>query len=75
MQRLVSETVEGTTLENDDLVRKIARSRQRSHLIAVAAGIMQMPILRDFKEIQRNEKRRNLVKFLFLETMLPEYSP
>ena len=30
--------------------------------------------LRGFKEIPWNEKRRNLVKFLFSETMLPGYS-
>ena len=65
----------GTTLEVDDLVRKIAIVRQRSHSIAVVAGIMQMLILRGFKEIQWNEKWRNLVKFLFSETILPEYSP
>ena len=75
VKRLVSETVDGTTLEVDDLVRKIAIPRQRSHSIAVAAGIMQMLILRDFKEIPWNEKRRNLVKFLFSETMLSKYSP
>ena len=67
--------VDDTTLEVDDLVRKIAIPGQRSHSIAVAAGIMQMLILRGFKEILRNEKRRNLVKFLFSETMLLEYSP
>ena len=67
--------VDGTTLEVDDLVGKIAIPRQRSHSIAVAAGIMQMLILRGFKEKPWNEKRRNLVKFLFSETMLPEYSP
>ena len=65
----------GTTLEVDDLVRKIAIVRQRSHSIAVVAGTMQMLILRGFKEKPWNEKRRNLVKFLFSETILPEYSP
>ena len=72
---LVSEMVDGTTLEVDDLVRKIAIPRQRTHSIAVAAGIMQMLILQGSKEIPWNEKRRNLVMFLFSETMLPEYSP
>ena len=67
--------VDGTTLEVDDLVQKLAIPRQRSHSIAVAAGIMQVLILRGFKEILWNEKRRNLVKVLFSETMLPEYSP
>ena len=74
MQRLVSEMVDGTTLQVDDLVRKIAIPRQRSHSIAVAAGIIQMLILRGFKETPWNEKQRNLVNFLFSETMLPEYS-
>ena len=74
MKRLVSELVDGTTLEVDDLVRKIAIPRQRSHSIAVAAGIMQMIILLDFNEIPWNKKRRDVVKFLFSETMLPEYS-
>ena len=50
-QRLVSEMVDGTTLEVDDLVRKMAIPRQCSHSIAVAAGIMQILILRGFKEI------------------------
>ena len=72
MKRLVSEMVDGTTLEVDDLVRKIAIPRQRSHLISVAAGIMQMLILGGFKEIPWNEKRRNLVNFLSSETMLPK---
>ena len=67
--------VDGTTLEVDDLVRKIAIPRERSHSIAVAAGIMQMLILRGIKEIPCNEKRRNLVKFFFSETMLRKYSP
>ena len=39
-------------------------SGQRSHSIAVAAGILQMLILWGFKEIPWNEKRRSLVKFL-----------
>ena len=60
VKRLVSEMVDETTLQVDDLVRKIALPRQRSHSIAVAAGI-----LRGFKELPWNEKRRNLVKFLF----------
>ena len=68
VQRLVSEMVDGTTL--DDLVRKIAIPRQQSHSIAVAAGIIQMLIQRGSEE-----KRRNLVKILFSETTLPEYSP
>ena len=68
VKRLVSELVDGTTMEVDDLVRKVAIPRQRSHSIAVAAGIMQMFILPGFKEIPWNEKRRNLVKFLFSET-------
>ena len=63
---------DGTTLEVDDLVRKIAKPRrQRSRSIAVAAGIMQMLILRGVKEIPWNEIRRNLVKCLFSEKMLP----
>ena len=65
VKKLVSEMVDGTTLEVDNLVQKIAIPRQRSHSIAVAAGIMQMLILRGFKEILWNEKRRNVVKFLF----------
>ena len=73
MKILVSEMVDGTTLEVDELVRKIAILRQRSHSVAVAAAIMQMLFLRSFKEIPRNEKRRNLVKFLFSETMPPKY--
>ena len=72
VQRLVSEMVDGTTLEVDNLVRKIAIPRQRSHSIAVAAGVMQMLILRGFKEVPWNEKWRNLVKFLFSETTQPE---
>ena len=75
VKRLVSEMIDGTALEVDDLVRKIAIPRQPSHSIAVAAGIMQKLILRGFKQIPWNEKQRNLVKFLFSETMLPEYSP
>ena len=75
VKRLVSEMVDGTTLEVDNLKRTLAIPRQRSHSIAEAEGIMQMLILRGFKVIPRNEKRRNLVKFLFSETMLPEYSP
>ena len=75
VKRLVSEMVDRTTLEVDDLVRKIAKPRQRIHSIAVAEGIMQMLNLRGFKETPWNEKRRNLVKFLFSEIMLPEYSP
>ena len=63
--------VDRTTLEVDDLVGKIAIPRQRSHSIAIAAGIMQILILRGFKEIPWNEKRRNLVNFLFSERMLP----
>ena len=50
VKRLVSQMVDGTTLEVDDLVRKIAIPRQSSHSIAVAAGIMQMLILRGFKK-------------------------
>ena len=42
--------VDGTTLKVDDLKLKLAIPRQRSHSIAVAAGIMQMLILRGFKE-------------------------
>ena len=71
MKRLLSELVDGTKLEVDDLVRKIAIPRQCSHSIAEAAG----KTLRGFKEIPWNEKRRNLVKFLFSETMLTDYSP
>ena len=70
VKRLVSEMVDGTTLEVDNFVQKKAIPRQRSHSIAVAAGI-----LRGFEEIPWNEKRRNLVKFLFSETMLPKCSP
>ena len=72
VKRLVSEMVDGTTLEVDDLVQKISIPRQCSHSIAVAAGIMQKLILRGVKEIPWNKKRRNLVKFFFSETMLPE---
>ena len=75
VKRSVSEMVVETILDLDDLVRKIIIPQQRSHSIAVAAGIMQMIILRGFKEIPWNKKRRNLVKFLFSETMLPKYSP
>ena len=57
------------------LYEKIAKPRQRSHSMGVAAKIMQILILRGFKEIPWNGKRRNLVKFLFSGTMLPEYSP
>ena len=39
-KRLVSELLDGPTLEVDDLVRKIAKPRQRSHSIAEAAGII-----------------------------------
>ena len=62
MKRIVSEMVDETTLEVDDLVRKIAIPRQRSHSIAVAAGIVQKLILlvqMGIKEIPWNEKRRN----------------
>ena len=55
-KRLISEMVDGTTIEVGDLVRKIAIPRQRSHSIAVAAGIMQMLILRGFKEIPWKKK-------------------
>ena len=74
-QRLVLELVGGTTFEVDDLVRKIVKPRQRSQSIAVAAGITQVFILRGFKKILWNEKRSNLVRFLFSGTMPPEYSP
>ena len=66
---------DGTTMKVNNLVRKIAILRQRSPSIAVAAWIMQMLVLRGFKEIPWNEKRRNLVKFFFSETMLLDYSP
>ena len=67
--------VDGTTLEVDDLVQKIVKPRQRSQSSAVAAGVMQVFNLRGFKKIPWNQKRINLVKFLFPGTMLPEYSP
>ena len=73
VQRLISETADGTTLEVDNLVQKFAIPQQRSHLIAAAAGVEQMLSLRRFKEKPWNKKRRSLVKFLFSETMLPEY--
>ena len=73
MERLVSEMVDATTLGNDDLVRKIAIPRRRSHSIAESEGIMQMLIQRGFKEIPWIKKQRNLVEFLFSERMLPEY--
>ena len=72
VQRLVSESADGTTMDN--LERKIAIPLQRSHSITIAAGIIQMLNLQGFKKIPWNEKRRNLVKFLFSETLLPEYS-
>ena len=75
VKRLVSEMADRTTLEIDNFVQKIAIPRQRSHSIAVAAGVSQMLILRGFKEIPWNEKRRNFVKFLFSEIMLSEYLP
>ena len=39
VQRLVSETIDEATLENDNLERKRALALQRSHQIAVAADV------------------------------------
>ena len=70
---LVSEMVDGTTLELDNFVRKKKRkTTAKQSFDCSSRRIMHMLILRGFKEIPRNEKRRNLVKFLFSETMLPE---
>ena len=43
--------VNGSTLEVEDVVRKTAKPGRRSHLIAVAAGIVQMLIRRGSNEI------------------------
>ena len=74
VQTLVLKMVDGTTLEVEYLLQKIAIPRQRSLSNAVAVGIMQVLNLRGFKKIPRNEKSRNLVKFLFLRTTVPEYA-
>ena len=63
--------VDGTTLEVDGLVRKIAISRQRSHSIAVAAGIMQMLILRGFKETSWNKNGGTWSSFSFQKQSYP----
>ena len=54
VQRLVSERFDGTTMEFDDLVRKIAIPRQRSHATAVADVI-----LRGLKELPGSEKKED----------------
>ena len=71
VQRLVSEIVNETTLEVDDLVRRKAVPRQRSHSIAVAAMVKQMLILRGFKEKPWNEKRVAWSSFSFRQQCYP----
>ena len=71
VQRLISETADGTTLEVDNLVQKFAIPQQRSHLIAAAAGVEQMLSLRRFKEKPWNKKGGAWSSFSFQKQCYP----
>ena len=55
------------TLEVDNLALKIAITWQRSHSIAVAAGIMQMLFLRGIKETPWNKKKGGAWSIFFIQ--------
>ena len=75
MELIVSEMVAGTDLQPQELLRKIAMRRQRTRSVCVAARIMQLILLRGFKDIPWNEARRGLVEQFFSADIIPDIDP
>lgn len=75
MENTISEMVAGTDVQPMDLIRKIAKHKQRSHSVCVAARTMQLIILRGFKEMPWNEIRRSIVKLFFPPNVMPDVDP
>ena len=62
-------------IEMTTLIRKIHKRNQRVPSLCVAARIMQLIILRGFKDMPWNETRRNLVEEFFSQHLIPDVDP
>ena len=69
---IVAEMVVGTTLKTDDLIQKLPMRGQAQGSIVVASKIMRLLILRGYKELPWNEKRREFVAKYFDARFFPE---
>ena len=69
---IVAEMVVGTTLKTDDLIRKLPIKGQPQGSVFLASKIMKLLILRGYKDLPWNEKRRKLVAKYFNTSFFPD---
>ena len=69
---IVAEMVVGTTLKTDDLIRKLPIKGQPQGSVFLASKIMKLLILRGYKDLPWNEKRRKFVAKFFNTSFFPD---
>ena len=77
LEVIITEMVQGIEpqIELATLLRKIHIRNQSKPSITVAARIMQLIILRGFKDMPWNEIRRSLVEEFFSPDIIPDVDP
>ena len=68
---IVAEMVVETTLKTDDLIRKLPIKGQPQGSVFVTLKIMKLLILRGYKDLPWNEKRRKIVAKYFNTIFFP----